>query len=93
LQGVNTAKFVDEKDAHEEGKTVHKFEGFEQVKPGKLSALDFDTNVADLVSFMSWMSEPSQNQRRGLGVWVLLFLGLLMAIVWRLNASYWKEVK
>jgi ubiquinol-cytochrome c reductase cytochrome c1 subunit len=63
------------------------------VKPGNLSAVDFDTNVADLVSFMSWMSEPSQNQRRGLGVWVLLFLGLLMAIVWRLNASYWKEVK
>ncbi|MDB5855605.1 MAG: cytochrome c1 [Herminiimonas sp.] len=93
LQGINAAKFVDEKDPHEAGKTVHKFEGFEQVKPGKLSALDFDTNVADLVSFMSWMSEPSQNQRRGLGVWVLLFLGLLMAIVWRLNASYWKEVK
>lgn len=93
MQGINAAKFVDEKDPHEEGRTVHKFEGFEQVKAGKLSQLDFDTNVADLVSFMSWMSEPLQNQRRELGVWVLLFLGIFLVIVWRLNASYWKEVK
>jgi ubiquinol-cytochrome c reductase cytochrome c1 subunit len=93
LQGVHTAKFVEEKDPHEPGKTVHKFAGFEQVKPGKLSALEYDTAVADLVSFMSWMSEPVQNKRRQLGVWVLLFLGIFVVIAWRLNASYWREVK
>jgi len=93
LQGVRTAKFVEEKDPHEPGKTVHKFAGFEQVKPGKLSALEYDTAVADLVSFMNWMSEPVQNKRRQLGVWVLLFMGIFVVIVWRLNASYWKEVK
>jgi ubiquinol-cytochrome c reductase cytochrome c1 subunit len=42
---------------------------------------------------MNWMSEPVQEQRRRLGVWVLLFLGILLVLVWRLNASYWKEVK
>jgi ubiquinol-cytochrome c reductase cytochrome c1 subunit len=26
------------------------------------------------------------------GVWVLLFLGLLTAVTWRLNAAFWKEV-
>jgi ubiquinol-cytochrome c reductase cytochrome c1 subunit len=49
--------------------------------------------VADLVSFMNWMSEPVQSKRRQLGVWVLLFLGIFSVLAWRLNASYWKEVK
>jgi ubiquinol-cytochrome c reductase cytochrome c1 subunit len=72
---------------------VHKFAGFEQVKPGTMSALDYDTAVADLVSYMSWMAEPAQNKRRQLGVWVLLFMGILLVLVWRLSASYWKSVK
>lgn len=93
LQGIRTAKFADEKNPYEGGKTVHRFIGFEQVKLGRLSALEYDTAVADLVSFMSWMSEPIQNKRRQLGVWVLLFLGIFVVIVWRLNASYWKEIK
>jgi ubiquinol-cytochrome c reductase cytochrome c1 subunit len=93
LQGIRTAKFVEEKDPHEEGKTMHKFAGFEQVKPGKLSAIEYDSAVGDLVAYLDWMSEPVQNKRRQLGVWVLLFLGISLVIVWRLNASYWKEVK
>lgn len=93
LQGIREARFVDEKDPHDPAKTVHKFVGFEQVKPGTMSALEYDTAMADLVSFMSWMSEPAQNKRRQLGVWVLLFMGIFVVLAWRLNASYWKEVK
>lgn len=93
LQGVRTAKFVDEKDPHDPNKTVHKFAGFEQVTPGKLSALEFDNAVADLVAYLEWMAEPAQNTRKRLGVWVLLFLGFFLLLTWRLNASYWKDVK
>jgi ubiquinol-cytochrome c reductase cytochrome c1 subunit len=93
LQGIREAKFVDEKDPHDPAKTVHKFAGFEQVKPGKMTPLEYDTAMADLVSFMSWMAEPVQNKRRQLGVWVLLFMGVFVVLAWRLNASYWKEVK
>jgi ubiquinol-cytochrome c reductase cytochrome c1 subunit len=93
LQGIRSAKYVDEKDPHNPSKTVHKFAGFEQVKPGKLTALEYDTAVADLVSYLNWMSEPVQNKRRQLGVWVLLFMGIFVVLAWRLNASYWKEVK
>lgn len=60
---------------------------------GKLSALEYDTAVADLVAYLSWMAEPSQTTRKQLGVWVLLFLALFSVLAWRLNASYWKEVK
>jgi ubiquinol-cytochrome c reductase cytochrome c1 subunit len=93
LQGVRTAKFADEKDPHDPHKTVHKFVGFEQVKPGKMTALEYDTAMADLVAYMEWMAEPVQNTRKRLGVWVLLFLGAFLVLAWRLNASYWKEVK
>ena len=49
--------------------------------------------VADLVAFMTWMAEPQRALRLQLGVWVLLYLAILLVLVWRLNASYWKEVK
>lgn len=93
LQGVQAARFVDEADPHEPGKTIHKFAGFEQVRPGQLSTLDYDSNVADLVAYMSWMAEPAQDTRRKLGVVVVLFLAAFAFLAWRLNESYWKEVK
>ncbi len=93
LQGIRAAKFVDEKDPHDASKVIHKFAGFEQVTPGKLTALEYDKSVADLVSFMTWMAEPAQNTRKRLGAWVLMFLGVFIVITWRLNASYWKDIK
>ena len=93
LQGVREAKFVEEKDPHDASKVIHKFAGFEQVTPGKLTALEYDKSVADLVSFMTWMAEPAQDTRKRLGVWVLMFLGVFIVITWRLNASYWKDIK
>ena len=93
LQGVRNAKFVEEKDPHDASKSIHKFAGFEQVKPGKLSSQAYDAEVADLVGFMEWMSEPVKCKRQKLGVWVLLFMAGLVFLTWRLNASFWKEVK
>lgn len=92
LQGIRGAKFEEEKDP-ETGLVERKFVGFEQIKPGKLSELEYDNAVADLVAYLNWMSEPAQTTRKQLGVWVLLFLGLFSVLAWRLNASYWKEVK
>jgi ubiquinol-cytochrome c reductase cytochrome c1 subunit len=93
LQGTRTVKMVEEKDPHDAGKTVHKFEGFEQVTPGTMSPADFDNAVGDLVGYLEWMAEPAQTQRKRLGVWVLLFLAGFSFLAWRLNASFWKEVK
>jgi ubiquinol-cytochrome c reductase cytochrome c1 subunit len=93
LQGVRTVKMVEEPDPHEKGKTVHRFAGFEQVTPGSLSQPDFDTQVADLVAYMEWMAEPTRDLRKRLGAVVVLFLSLFAFLAWRLNASYWKDVK
>ncbi|GAA4032039.1 cytochrome c1 [Actimicrobium antarcticum] len=93
LQGTRVPKYAEEKDPHEEGKVTHKFVGFTQVKPGTMTSLQYDEAIGDLVGFMNWMGEPAQNQRRRLGVIVLIFMSIFGVIVWRLNASFWKEVK
>ncbi len=93
LQGVQKVKMEEVADPHEEGKKIHQFAGFEQVTPGKLSKLEYDTAVADLVGYMEWMAEPAAQTRKKLGVAVVLFMALFAFLAWRLNASFWKEVK
>jgi ubiquinol-cytochrome c reductase cytochrome c1 subunit len=93
LQGVQKVKMEEVADPHEHGKMTHQFAGFEEVTPGKLKKLEFDTAVADLVGYMEWMAEPAAQTRKKLGVAVVLFLTVFAFLAWRLNASFWKEVK
>jgi len=93
LQGVQKVKMEEVADPHEEGKKIHQFAGFEQVTPGKLNKLEYDTAMADLVGYMEWMAEPAAQTRKKLGVAVVLFMALFAFLAWRLNASFWKEVK
>ncbi|MFC0250993.1 cytochrome c1 [Massilia consociata] len=92
-QGIRTAKFIEVDDPHEAGKKMQKFNGFEQVMPGTMSAQEFDTATADLVAYLVWMAEPAQDTRKRLGVIVLLFLAGFAFLAWLLNKSYWKDVK
>lgn len=90
LQGQRRPVF----DVHlEHGHETQVLKGWEQVTPGTLSPLQYDEAVGDLVSYLQWMGEPSQNTRVRVGVWVLMFLGVFTVIAWRLNAAYWKDVK
>ena len=90
LQGEREPLFETE-SAH--GHEVKVFKGWKQVSPGTMTPLQYDQAVADLVGFLQWMSEPSQNSRVRVGVWVLLFLGVLTFFTWRLNAAFWKNVR
>jgi len=91
LQGERRPIF-EEHESH--GHKTQVFTGkWEQVKPGLMSPQQYDDAMADLVNFMSWMAEPAQNTRVRVGVWVLLFLCVLVIFAWRLNAAYWKDVK
>jgi ubiquinol-cytochrome c reductase cytochrome c1 subunit len=90
LQGNRRAVFETEKD---QGQDVEVFKSWEQLTPGKLTSAQYDDAVGDLVSYLQWMGEPIQNTRKHIGVWVLLFLGVLTFLTWRLNAAYWKDVK
>lgn len=75
------------------GQETQMFKSWEQVKPGTLSASEYDQNVGDLVAYLQWMAEPAANTRVRIGVWVMLFLAVFTVIAWRLNAAFWKDVK
>lgn len=90
LQGDRRPVYDEVKD---HGHAVQVFKGWEQVKPGTLTPLQYDQAVGDLVSYLQWMGEPIQNTRIRVGVWVLLFLGVFTVFAWRLNAAYWKDIK
>ncbi len=76
----------------EHGHEVKVLTGWKQVTPGKLTPLQYDQAVGDLVGYLAWMGEPEQNTRVRVGVWVLLFLGVFTVFAWRLNASFWKNI-
>ncbi|HSV46738.1 MAG TPA: cytochrome c1 [Ramlibacter sp.] len=89
LQGDRAPVFETQQSHGHETKI---FKGWKQVSPGALTPLQYDQAVGDLVGYLQWMAEPSQNTRVRVGVWVLLFLGLFTVIAWRLNAAFWKDI-
>jgi ubiquinol-cytochrome c reductase cytochrome c1 subunit len=59
---------------------------------GKLSAAEYDEAVANLVAYITYMSDPSAKTRVRVGVWALMFLAVFFVIAWGLNKSFWKDV-
>jgi ubiquinol-cytochrome c reductase cytochrome c1 subunit len=93
LQGEQRPVYSEQKDGHDPKKTVQVFKSWEQATPGTLTPAQYTLAVADLVAYLQWMGEPQQNDRKRLGVWVLIFLSIFTVIAWRLNAAFWKDVK
>jgi ubiquinol-cytochrome c reductase cytochrome c1 subunit len=83
----NVEKVVD-------GKTVteKEFSHFETTTPGRLTPAQYDEFVRDTVNFLDYASEPTQVERRNIGVWVVLFLLMLTWMAWLLKNEYWKDV-
>ena len=90
LQGQRKPVF-EEIQSH--GHPTQVLKGWEQVTPGTLSPLAYDSAVADLVNYMQWMSDPTQATRVRVGVWVMIYLLVFFVIAWRLNAAYWKDIR
>ena len=90
LQGDRRPIYEEHKEA---GHAAQVFKGWEQVKPGTMTTVQYDEAVGDLVNYLQWMGEPAQNTRVRVGVWVLLFLAVFTVFAWRLNAAYWKDIK
>jgi ubiquinol-cytochrome c reductase cytochrome c1 subunit len=61
-------------------------------EPGSMSPAEYRRAMGDLVNFLDYVSEPSKNTRRTLGVVVLMFLGVLFVLAYWLKREYWKEV-
>ncbi len=59
---------------------------------GKMNEGEFDQAVYDLVNFLEYLGEPVAEERKRMGVYVLLFLGVLFIFVYLLNREYWREI-
>lgn len=59
---------------------------------GTLSQVEYDKTVTDLVNYMDYMAEPARLQRRQIGFYALMLLGVLFILVFALKKSYWKDV-
>jgi ubiquinol-cytochrome c reductase cytochrome c1 subunit len=64
-----------------------------QTVGGKFSQAAYDSEIADLVAYITYMSDPTAKDRTRIGVWVLMALGLFTLIAWQLNRVFWKDIK
>lgn len=57
------------------------------------SPAEFDSAVGDLAAFLGYVAEPAQFTRKTVGIVVMVFLAIFFVIAWRLNKSYWNNIK
>ncbi len=72
-----------------EGKEV---KSLELVKPGIITPAQYDEFVADLVNYLVYLGEPSANDRKQLGIYVMIFLLGMLGLTYMLYREYWKDI-
>lgn len=59
---------------------------------GSLGEEEFEKVVYDMVNFLEYVAEPGAADRKRVGIYVMLFLLILLMFAWLLNREYWKDV-
>jgi ubiquinol-cytochrome c reductase cytochrome c1 subunit len=95
--GVNNLAFPDVAMPHVllnlQGDQILTAEGqLKLVKAGSMTPEQYDAAIADLVNFLCYISEPAQSQRREMGAWALVFVGIFVVFSYLLRREYWKDV-
>src|SRR5581483_3443181 len=75
-----------------QGEQVKTKDGLKLVRQGSMTPEEYQAAVADLVNFLSFVSEPNQTERERIGGWVLVFLGIFVVFSYLLKREYWKNV-
>jgi ubiquinol-cytochrome c reductase cytochrome c1 subunit len=93
LLAAKSVAQLEEVVSHKDGKETTRYL-LKTLTPGSgtMSAVEYNTQVADLVNYMAYMAEPARLDRRQIGIYVLLFLGLLFIFAFLLKKEYWKDV-
>ncbi len=89
LQGMQKAIY---KTETRQGVEVESVDHLELAQAGSMTEEEYDAFVTDLVNFMVYLSEPVQNERRSLGIKVLIFLVVFFVLAYMLKKEYWKDV-
>jgi ubiquinol-cytochrome c reductase cytochrome c1 subunit len=90
LQGIQTPVYRTE--TTESGFTHEVIDHFELNTPGTQSPEEFEETARDIAAFLEYVGEPAKLKRKGVGVWVILFLVLFTFIAYLLKVEYWRDV-
>ena len=90
LQGIQTPVYRQE--TSENGFTHDVIDHFQLTTPGTQSPGEFEETARDIAAFLEYAGEPAKLKRKGVGVWVILFLALFTFIAYLLKAEYWRDV-
>ncbi|GJL75736.1 cytochrome c1 [Nitrosomonas sp.] len=72
-----------------DGKEV---KSLELAKPGLMTVPEYDQYVADLVNYLVYIGEPAANDRKRLGIMVMIFLFGMLGLTYALYREYWKDI-
>jgi len=90
LQGIQTPIYRQE--TTEDGFTHEVIDHFKLTAPGSQSPQEFEETARDIAAFLDYAGEPAKLKRKGVGVWVILFLAFFTFIAYLLKAEYWRDV-
>ena len=90
LQGIQSPVYRQEVEAG--GFTHEVIDQFELTTPGTQSPEEFEQTARDIAAFLDYAGEPAKLKRKGVGVWVVLFLAIFTLIAYLLKAEYWRDV-
>jgi len=94
LQGEQIAVYRTKRIPYGDGtKEIQVIDHLQLLEAGSMTQQQFASTVKDIVSFLVYVAEPIQLKRRQLGIWVLLFLFLLLPFAYFLKKEFWKDIK
>ena len=59
---------------------------------GNMEPEAFDQAMYDLTNFLVYLGEPALMDRKRIGVYVLIFIGVFFIFAYLLNREYWKDI-
>lgn len=68
------------------------FDRFELTRAGEMSTEEYDRAIRDLTNFLVYLGEPAKLVRYRIGIFVMIFLGVLLVLTYMLKKEYWKDV-
>ncbi len=59
---------------------------------GDMEPEEFDQAMYDLTNFLVYLGEPALMDRKRIGIYVLIFIGVFFIFAYLLNREYWKDI-
>lgn len=65
----------------------------ELIENGELSKEEYNKMLKDLTTFLAYVGEPIQTERKNIGYFVISFFVILTILMYLLKKSYWENIK